>query len=137
MSAHSCEFDFDTPVVAYQAVNSPTAKILMSQTATGVEPGDCQPLTNRLISSARTHVVFCVSKIVSVSYGSTQVNLEPFSGVDRMRDTINNVYRFFGALHIMTVHLDVDRMDIISNVGSNYVNRSMNARVACTVSRGV
>src|SRR5207249_1726825 len=44
------------------------------------------------------------------------------------RQTINNVFRKFSAFHDETGRLNVDGMNIISNDGSNKLNRSRKAR---------
>src|SRR5205814_1474371 len=76
-----------------------------------------------------THVFFCVSKNVSVSCAYTQGKREQFSGFNRTLDAINNVFRKFSAFHDETGRLNVDGMNIISNDGSNKLNRSRKARV--------
>src|SRR5438132_1779265 len=70
------------------------------------------------------HVFFCVSKNVSVSCAYTQGKREQFSGFNRTLDAINNVFRKFSAFHDETGRLNVDGMNIISNDGSNKLNRS-------------
>src|SRR5438046_5745845 len=75
------------------------------------------------------HVFFCVSKNVSVSCAYTQGKREQFSGFNRTLDAINNVFRKFSAFHDETGRLNVDGMNIISNDGSNKLNRSRKARV--------
>src|SRR5438046_3751638 len=74
------------------------------------------------------HVFFCVSKNVSVSCAYTQGKREQFSGFNRTLDAINNVFRKFSAFHDETGRLNVDGMNIISNDGSNKLNRSRKAR---------
>src|SRR5207248_9409924 len=71
----------------------------------------------------RSHVFFCVSKNVSVSCAYTQGKREQFSGFNRTLDAINNVFRKFSAFHDETGRLNVDGMNIISNDGSNKLNR--------------
>src|SRR5437660_31080 len=80
-----------------------------------------------------THVFFCVSKNVSVSCAYTQGKREQFSGFNRTLDAINNVFRKFSAFHDETGRLNVDGMNIISNDGSNKLNRSRKARVSYKV----
>src|SRR5699024_6937912 len=53
-----------------------------------------------------------------------------FSGFNRTLDAINNVFRKFSAFHDETGRLNVDGMNIISNDGSNKLNRSRKARVS-------
>src|SRR5206468_11672923 len=48
---------------------------------------------------------------------------EQFSGFNRTLDAINNVFRKFSAFHDETGRLNVDGMNIISNDGSNKLNR--------------
>src|SRR5207248_930911 len=86
-----------------------------------------------LLEKKITHVFFCVSKNVSVSYASTQGKREQVSGFNRTLDAINNVFRKFSAFHVETGRLNVDGMNIISNDGSNKVNRSRKARVSYKV----
>src|SRR5206468_5625519 len=71
-----------------------------------------------------------VSKNVSVSCAYTQGKREQFSGFNRTLDAINNVFRKFSAFHDETGRLNVDGMNIISNDGSNKLNRSRKARVS-------
>src|SRR5699024_12102897 len=52
---------------------------------------------------------------------------EQFSGFNRTLDAINNVFRKFSAFHDETGRLNVDGMNIISNDGSNKLNRSRKA----------
>src|SRR5437773_5051481 len=79
------------------------------------------------------YVFFCVSKNVSVSCAYTQGKREQFSGFNRTLDAINNVFRKFSAFHDETGRLNVDGMNIISNDGSNKLNRSRKARVSYKV----
>src|SRR5205809_371784 len=53
---------------------------------------------------------------------------EQFSGFNRTLDAINNVFRKFSAFHDETGRLNVDGMNIISNDGSNKLNRSRISR---------
>src|SRR5262250_1649160 len=92
-----------------------------------------KPLQSELL----THVFFCVSKNVSVSCAYTQGKREQFSGFNRTRDAINNVFRKFSAFHDETGRLNVDGMNIISNDGSNKLNRSRKARVSYKVQRTI
>src|SRR5260370_764936 len=46
------------------------------------------------------------------------------NGFNRTLDAINNVFRKFSAFHDETGRLNVDGMNIISNDGSNKLNRS-------------
>src|SRR5207244_11848521 len=59
----------------------------------------------------------------------TQGKREQFSGFNRTLDAINNVFRKFSAFHDETGRLNVDGMNIISNDGSNKLNRSEERRV--------
>src|SRR5438552_3235811 len=74
---------------------------------------------------------------VSVSCAYTQVKREQFSGFNRTLDAINNVFRKFSAFHDETGRLNVDGMNIISNDGSNKLNRSRKARVSYKVQRTI
>src|SRR5437764_3067295 len=67
------------------------------------------------------------SDLVSVSCAYTQGKREQFSGFNRTLDAINNVFRKFSAFHDETGRLNVDGMNIISNDGSNKLNRSRKA----------
>src|SRR5439155_935610 len=60
-----------------------------------------------------------------------------FSGFNRTLDAINNVFRNFSAFHDETGRLNVDGMNIISNDGSNKLNRSRKARVSYKVQRTI
>src|SRR5436189_2995720 len=64
------------------------------------------------------------SSDLSVSCAYTQGKREQFSGFNRTLDAINNVFRKFSAFHDETGRLNVDGMNIISNDGSNKLNRS-------------
>src|SRR5262245_63342548 len=83
------------------------------------------------------HIFVCVSKNVSVSCEYTQGKREQFSGFNRTLDAINNVFRKFSAFHDKTGRLNVDGMNIISNDGSNKLNRSRKARVSYKVQRTI
>src|SRR2546427_13294914 len=72
---------------------------------------------------------------VSVSCAYTQGKREQFSGFNRTLDSINNVFRKFSAFNDETCRLNVDGMNIISNDGSNKLNRSRKATVSCKVQR--
>src|SRR5204863_460985 len=50
---------------------------------------------------------------------------------------MNNVFRKFSAFHDETGRLNVDGMNIISNDGSNKLNRSRKARVSYKVQRTI
>src|SRR3989454_12762257 len=84
-----------------------------------------------------THVFFCVSKNVSVSCAYTQGKREQFSGFNRTLFAINNVLRKFSAFHDETCRLNGDGMNIISNDGSNKLNRSRKARESYKVQRTI
>src|SRR5437868_6615873 len=92
---------------------------------------------SRLKLPVMTHVFFCVSKNVSVSCAYTQGKREQYSGFNRTLDAINNVFRKFSAFHDETGRLNVDGMNIISNDGSNKLNRSRKARVSYKVQRTI
>src|SRR5699024_3256126 len=62
---------------------------------------------------------------------------EQFSGFNRALDDINNVFRKFSAFHDETGRLNVDGMNIISNDGSNKLNRSRKASVSYIVQRTI
>src|SRR5262249_20101796 len=79
------------------------------------------------------HVFSCASKKATVSWAYTQGKREQFSGFNRTLDAINNVFRKFSAFHDDTGRLNVCGMNIISNHGSNKLNRSRQARVSYKV----
>src|SRR5690606_11170077 len=81
--------------------------------------------------------LFRSSKNVSVSSAYTQGKREQFSGFNRTLDAINNVFRKFSAFHDETGRSNVDGMNIISNDGSNKLNRSRKARVSYKVQRTI
>src|SRR5205809_7316331 len=62
---------------------------------------------------------------------------EPLFRSNRTLDAINNVFRKFSAFHDETGRLNVDGMNIISNDGSNKLNRSRKARVSYKVQRTI
>src|SRR5207253_7386143 len=65
-------------------------------------------------------------------FAYTQGKREQFSGFNRTLDAINNVFRKFSAFHDETGRLNVDGMNIISNDGSNKLNRSRKiGRASC------
>src|SRR5699024_12388461 len=70
-------------------------------------------------------------------FAYTQGKREQFSGFNRTLDAINNVFRKFSAFHDETGRLNVDGMNIISNDGSNKLNRSRKARVSYKVQRTI
>src|SRR5215469_7477324 len=94
-------------------------------------------LHHSFCTSFLPHVFFCVSKNVSVSCAYTQGKREQFSGFNRTLDAISNVFRKFSAFHDETGRLNVDGMNIISNDGSNKLNRSRKARVSYKVQRTI
>src|SRR5688500_8118223 len=79
----------------------------------------------------------CVSKNVSVSCAYTQGKREQFSGFNRTLEAINNVFRKFSAFQDETGRVNVDGMNIISNDGSNKLNRGRKARVSYKVQRTI
>src|SRR5688572_28026976 len=94
-------------------------------------------ITSLLLHVILTHVIFCIRKNVNVSCAYTQGKREQFSGFNRTLDAINNVFRKFSAFHDETGRLNVDGMNIISNDGSNKLNRSRKARVSYKVQRTI
>src|SRR5262245_31021497 len=68
---------------------------------------------------------------------SSDLTREQFSGFNRTLDAINNVFRKFSAFHDETDRLNVDGMNIISNDGSNKLNRSRKSRVSYKVQRTI
>src|SRR6476661_6136725 len=91
-------------------------------------------------ASARTfftfiHYITPSARNFSRTY--TQGKREQFSGFNRTLDAINNVFRKFSAFHEDTGRLNVDGMNIISNDGSNKLNRSRKARGSYKVQRTI
>src|SRR5437868_8458876 len=90
-------------------------------------------------SSRRRHTrsvsAFLLNRSSDLAY--TQGKREQFSGFNRTLDAINNVFRKFSAFHDETGRLNVDGMNIISNDGSNKLNRSRKARVSYKVQRTI
>src|SRR5215468_11354378 len=76
------------------------------------------------ISKESPAITGVVEMYVSVSCAYTQGKREQFSGFNRTLDAINNVFRKFSAFHDETGRLNVDGTNIISNDGSNKLNRS-------------
>src|SRR5689334_2498003 len=105
----------------------------------------CLASISRWITASSSWKRFCLfvcralssSKNVSVSCAYTQGKREQFSGFNRTLDAINNVFRKFSAFHDETGRLNVDGMNIISNDGSNKLNRSRKARVSYKVQRTI
>src|SRR5258708_12596628 len=83
------------------------------------------------------HVFVWGSKNGSVWCGEKEGKGEKFRGFNRTLDGINNVFRKFSAFHDETGRLNVDGMNIISNDGSNKLNRSRKARVSYKVQRTI
>src|SRR5438046_2250450 len=83
------------------------------------------------------HVLLCVRKNATVSSASSKRTRTQCSGRNRTLDTINNVFRKFSDFHDETGRLNVDGMNIISNDGSNKLNRSRKARVSYKVQRTI
>src|SRR5438067_201730 len=72
-----------------------------------------------------------------IAFSYTQNNREQFSRFNRTLDAINNFIRKFSTYHYETGRLNVDGMNIISNDGSNKLNRSRKARVSYKVQRTI
>src|SRR5262245_18324491 len=83
------------------------------------------------------NVIFSVRKTANIYRSYTKGKREKFSGFNRTLEAINNVFRKFNAFHDETGRLNVDGMNIISNDGSNKLNRSRKARVSCRVQRTI
>src|SRR5207237_4766300 len=71
------------------------------------------------------------------SFAYTQSKREQFSCFNPTVDCNNNVLRKLRDFHEETSRLNVDRMNIISNDGSNKLNRSRKARVSYKVQRTI
>src|SRR5262249_13544625 len=67
----------------------------------------------------------------------TQGKREQFSCFSRALDAVNNVFRKFSAFHGETGRLNVDGMNLISDDGSNKLNRSREARVSYKAERTI
>src|SRR6266516_1175019 len=117
---------FKRPVSSWKALN--LRKTLLMASSVRLKPLNCSRLP--CVYAQETLTFFCVSKNVSVSCAYTQGKREQFSGFNRTLDAINNVFRKFSAFHDETGRLTVDGMNIISNDGSNKLNRSRKARVS-------
>src|SRR4051794_21016906 len=130
---------FKRPVSSWKALN--LRKTLLMASSVRLKPLNCSRLpcvyAQETLTFLLTHVFFCVSKNVSVSCAYTQGKREQFSGFNRTLDAINNVFRKFSAFHDETGRLNVDGMNIISNDGSNKLNRSRKARVSYKVQRTI
>src|SRR5437868_5777069 len=83
------------------------------------------------------HVVSCISMNVNVSCAYTQGTREQCRGLHRHVDASNHVCRKFSGFHDEIRRLNVDGMNIISNDGSNKLNRSRKARVSYKVQRTI
>src|SRR5258707_292216 len=83
------------------------------------------------------HVFFCLRNNVNDSCAFTQGLCEQLSGLNRPLHAITNVFRKFSAFHDETARLNVDGMNIISNDGSNKLNRSRKASVSYKVQRTI
>src|SRR5262249_26870614 len=83
------------------------------------------------------HGFFRRRKKRNCSCAVTPGKTEQFSVFNRTLDAINNVFRKFSAFHDETGRLNVDGMNIISNDGSNKLNRSRKARVSYKVQRTI
>src|SRR5256714_4844583 len=81
--------------------------------------------------------LFPYTTLFRSSCAYTQGKREQFSGFNWTLDAINNVFRKFSAFHDETGRLNVDGMNIISNDGSNKLNRSRKARVSYKVQRTI
>src|SRR5437868_1711426 len=106
----------------------------------GPKPLQLKLLTTYIPKTSAFTLAFSTSqrsKNVSVSCAYTQGKREQFSGFNRTLDAINNVFRKFSAFHDETGRLNVDGMNIISNDGSNKLNRSRKARVSYKVQRTI
>src|SRR4051812_41078196 len=130
---------FKRPVSSWKALN--LRKTLLMASSVRLKPLNCSRLpcvyAQEKLTFLLKHVFFCVSKNVSVSCPYTQGKREQFSGFNRTLDAINNVFRKFSAFHDETGRLNVDGMNIISNDGSNKLNRSRKARVSYKVQRTI
>src|SRR5690606_40425097 len=87
--------------------------------------------------SMHTTSVSAFLLIRSSDLAYTQGKREQSSGFNRTLDAITNVFRKFSAFHDETGRLNVDGMNIISNDGSNKLNRSRKARVSYKVQRTI
>src|SRR5204862_471621 len=96
-----------------------------------------EPSDRALSTWCLTRGVVCQRTRAFDSWENTQGKREQFSGFNRTLDAINNVFRKFSAFHDETGRLNVDGMNIISNDGSNKLNRSRKARVSYKVQRTI
>src|SRR6516164_930163 len=130
---------FKRPVSSWKALN--LRKTLLMASSVRLKPLNCSRLpcvyAQETLTFLLTKKKTCVKKNVSVSCAYTQGKREQFSGFNRTLDAINNVFRKFSAFHDETGRLNVDGMNIISNDGSNKLNRSRKARVSYKVQRTI
>src|SRR5262245_64980010 len=84
-----------------------------------------------------TNLLFFINKNHNLSIEYTKFKRKQYSGFNRTLHAINNVFRKFSAFHDETGPLNVDGMNIISNDGSNKLNRSRKARVSYKVQRTI
>src|SRR5262249_23392599 len=101
--------------------------------ASGGIQGDVLATDNNTVGMGDAGIKSAIQGSFSCAY--TQGKREQFSGFNRTLDAINNVFRKFSAFHDETGRLNVDGMNIISNDGSNKLNRSRKARVSYKVQR--
>src|SRR5438874_8051310 len=87
--------------------------------------------------SHRISVIFFFSSRRRHTRSVSAFLLNRSSDLNRTLDAINNVFRKFSAFHDETGRLNVDGMNIISNDGSNKLNRSRKARVSYKVQRTI
>src|SRR5690554_4418908 len=103
----------------------------------GPKPMQLKLLTTYIPNTTSFTLDFSTSQQLRTTCAYTQGKREQFSGFNRTLDAINNVFRKFSAFHDETGRLNVDGMNIISNDGSNKLNRSRKARVSYKVQRTI
>src|SRR5256714_346828 len=84
-----------------------------------------------------TDIFFCVRLTFSVSCAYLKGEREQSRVFNQTHDAISNDFRKFSAFHDETGRLNADGMNIISNDGSNKLNRSRKARVSYKVQRTI
>src|SRR6267142_1183021 len=105
----------------------------------GPKPLQLKLLTTYIPKTSAFTLAFSTSQRLRTTRASARTifTFRQYSGFNRTLDAINHVFRKFSALHDETGRLNVDGMNIISNDGSNKLNRSRKARVSYKVQRTI
>src|SRR5207245_1691551 len=97
----------------------------------------CRLLLEKKYNLALLTISYTVYTVIYASSSTLFPYTTLFRSFNRTLDAINNVFRKFSAFHDETGRLNVDGMNIISNDGSNKLNRSRKARVSYKVQRTI